>query len=739
MTIQRPRLLLIDSYDSFTFNLSALFRIAVPGCTVHIIHNDRLTINGLLPLLKYFSAIIIGPGPGSPDLPRDIGIVKDIWKLSESHLLPIFGVCLGFQSMVIEHGGTLKRLNTVKHGQVSEILHTCKDIFRDLDKITAVRYHSLYVEPHSEEIEPLAWALDEGENGMVLMAARHTSRPFWGVQYHPESVLTDSGGMQILRNFWVLADEWSRKQGRSLSGLDPTAMEILGHAWPHLDSSTFLSTPVDPMPMVLTSVVQMPGVSVINICEMLGVEDHASPFILLDSAAKTGRFSIIASILPVSPQIMYSVGDPNVMLKRGSSFTYEPLPDMDIWTWISRFMHDAGAYQGRPEVPFWGGLIGSLSYELGVHSLDVPLRHNRREKNPHYDVNLVYIQRSLVVDTVEEKVYIQSLLQDDFAWINHIFSGLCSLSKRRSTDTDSATMKCNLTQVHLPDRASYISNIHKAQEFLRSGDSYELCLTTHTRISSPRSLSSWERYKALRRSNPAPYSAYLRFNSATFLSSSPERFLSYSRPPASQCQLRPIKGTIRKGPGVTRAHAEQALRGSPKEVAENLMIVDLIRHDLHGVLGLDVDVTQFCAIEEYETVWQMVSVIEGRLPSGTKRRDVGWEVLKRSLPPGSMTGAPKKRSVEILQTLENEDRSLYSGVFGYWCVGGGGDWSVAIRSCFKNESESEQAQNSDSMENWVIGAGGAITALSDSEGEWNEMLLKLESVLGCFGASKARG
>lgn len=102
---------------------------------------------------------------------------------------------------------------------------------------------------------------------------------------------------------------------------------------------------------------------------------------------------------------------------------------------------------------------------------------------------------------------------------------------------------------------------------------------------------------------------------------------------------------------------------------------------------------------------------------------------------GSMTGAPKKRSVEILQTLEDHDRSIYSGVFGYWCVSGSGDWSVTIRSCFKYDekdpnSHSEEAQCS--AEEWTIGAGGAITALSDAEDEWEEMLVKLQSVLRIF-------
>jgi len=182
--------------------------------------------------------------------------------------------------------------------------------------------------------------------------------------------------------------------------------------------------------------------------------------------------------------------------------------------------------------------------------------------------------------------------------------------------------------------------------------------------------------------------------------------------------------------------AEELLAGSTKEVAENLMIVDLIRHDLHGVVGEDVQVTQFCKVEEYETVWQLVSVIEGRATEGSGADidpdgEVGWEVLKRSLPPGSMTGAPKKRSVEILQNLESKERGLYSGVFGFWCVGGGGDWSVTIRSCFKYDSPEKSSPPSETEE-WTIGAGGAITALSDSEAEWEEMVVKLQSVLKIF-------
>lgn len=93
-----------------------------------------------------------------------------------------------------------------------------------------------------------------------------------------------------------------------------------------------------------------------------------------------------------------------------------------------------------------------------------------------------------------------------------------------------------------------------------------------------------------------------------------------------------------------------------------------------------------------------------------------------------MTGAPKKRSVEILQTLEGKARGIYSGVFGYWCVSGAGDWAVTIRSCFKHSDD----DCTEPMETWTIGAGGAITALSDPDAEWEEMLVKLQSVLRSF-------
>ncbi|KAG6380903.1 ADC synthase [Boletus reticuloceps] len=738
------RILLVDSYDSFTFNLASLCRKAAPSSQIHIIKNDELSLPELLPFLQYFSAIIVGPGPGSPDVAADIGVVKHLWKLDERHLLPIFGVCLGLQSLATECGATIKRLPVVKHGQVSVVEHTGTEIFKGV------------------KLRVLAWATDDLGIEKTVMAVKHTRHPFWAVQYHPESVLTRGGGVEVMMNFWRLARCWNAAQDRHIHSWDSSSAARFGSPWPN-PHPPLASTYPSAQGTVLTSSLHLPGANTVAICEAFGAKDETSPFVVLESLAQPGRYTIIGCLRSSSPHITYSIGDSFVSLRTGDSVSHILLEPHDIWSWLSSFMSERKACNGLSDLPFWGGLIGYLSYELGVESLGVPSTAAPLEKR-HPDVNLVFVERSIVLDGKTDIIYLQSIIDDDKEWLAEVTAAL-KLSVRDYTThphnnaPSSTKVRPNAATVVLPDKELYISRINIAKEYLYAGDSYELCLTANTRIILNDSItdnviqhsSSWERYKHLRELNPAPHSGFLRLHPTTLLASSPERFLSFSRPPRSTYQLRPIKGTVRKGPGITRAVAEEALRGSVKEVAENLMIVDLIRHDLHNVVGEDVDVTQFCKVEEYKTVWQLVSVIQGRPAKGVDELDdqrangaLGWELLRRSLPAGSMTGAPKKRSVKILKTLEDNERGVYSGVFGYWCVGGGGDWSVTIRSGFKYDDRYSQmsSQSAESVsttdphiEEWVVGAGGAITALSDPQAEWEEMTVKLQSVLRVFGAA----
>ncbi|KAM5530743.1 hypothetical protein V8D89_015603 [Ganoderma adspersum] len=803
-TTPRPRVLLIDSYDSFTYNLASLCKRAIPGSDIHIIKNDVLPVSTLLPLLAYFDAIVVGPGPGSPDIPEDIGVVKHIWHVTDNLLTPVFGVCLGLQSLAIEFGGQINRLNIVKHGQVYPVEHLGTEIFDGVGGVRAVRYHSLHVDlPPQSDIVPLGWADDGHENGRVVMACKHRSKPFWAVQYHPESVCTEGGGEDVVRNFWRLASEWSSSHGRTTRPWDASVEAVVGPSWPSVRPEAVATERERSVP-VSTRALQIHPPDINRICEMFDVEDDSKDFVMLDSAAM-GRFSIIGCLTSTSAKITYSVGDSVVKIQRGKEVASEELGALDIWAWLTAFMRTHKAHGGTPEVPFWGGLVGYLSYELGFQTL-TPLPPRPDPATRHPDVNLVFVERSIVLDKQANVVYLQSIFPADFVWLVNMSTKLRALADPATDRTaPPATKPPKLDTplpapiIAIPNRDSYIAKIVAAKEYLFSGDSYELCVTAPTRVTAPKAASavargtssSWALYKALRHRNPAPHSGYVRLHPSTLVSSSPERFLSYARPPDGLCQLRPIKGTVRKGPGVDRAVAEAALSGSVKEVAENLMIVDLIRHDLHSVVGEDVHVRKFCTVEEYETVWQLVSVIEGRPDKSVKDKthsDLGWEVLRASLPPGSMTGAPKKRSVEILRQLEGEERSIYSGVMGYADVGGGGDWAVIIRSCFKfddkpappfaqwqngtdafafadhlrfnghvngngaphglnghtnstngtngtlNRDDNPHAYGSHKVltDEWTLAAGGAITALSDPVAEWEEMLIKVESVLPAF-------
>lgn len=208
------------AYESF-HSLADLIRTSIPAAVVHVLRNDSLPPSELIPLLQHFDAVVVGPGPGSPDDTKAVGAIPALWQLSDRDLLPVLGVCLGHQSLGLAFGGTLKRLKEVKHGLKSLLEHEGTDIFDGVGQADVVRYHSLHIDisnpSDNNVIDPLAWAVDQhldGSQTKVLMAARHRFKPYWGVQYHPESICTSGGGEGVVRNFWKLAASWNEQNGR---------------------------------------------------------------------------------------------------------------------------------------------------------------------------------------------------------------------------------------------------------------------------------------------------------------------------------------------------------------------------------------------------------------------------------------------------------------------------------------------------------------------------------------------
>ncbi|CAJ2508222.1 Uu.00g094080.m01.CDS01 [Anthostomella pinea] len=903
-----PRILFIDAYDSFSNNIVSLLT-TVLDAEVDILPIDPPHLNPKNPSfkddlsseLRRYDAVVCGPGPGSPGVDQDVGLMKHVWDLGAKDMVPILGICLGFQSLVVSCGGLVKKLRTGLHGMIRAIDHLNEgssqqdgNIFYGVPPFKATLYHSLHADigqesilaenwtesrwkslAHLPDIVPLAWTYeDRGDvTERILMGLKHRRKPSWGLQYHPESICTESTGHQVIRNWFDAALRWNREAGRktdrSPSQFDGTKKMRRISIWDIDEGNTALKQSVDNFRIWADGGSQLAtfGLNANHMSRVLNLPEHIEvpdlvemiqgagrEYIILDSASAKagkigddvrGRYSIIALDVDGALKLEYRTGNRHVTARL--SRTAAPSPQtvsetiklgahQTIWQLLSEFWTRRKT-QGEDyaPTPFLGGFMGYCTYELGLEGIDVKLREQRRHERP--DLCFAWVTKSLIVDHLDATVRIQCLSQSESmaqTWLNSVAEGLLGSSmwsqglRREATqnlDIDeptpprTPTTEPTKTQIQIPDADEYEAKVRLCQDYIASGDSYELCLTDQTLITRPRSpqttdsispassssSSSWTLYRTLRATQPAPFGSYLRLGGATLISSSPERFLEYDA--AGLCSMRPMKGTVRKSAsslggvseGVsTLAQAERILH-VPKEEAENLMIVDLVRHDLHGVCGPGrVAVPRLLVVEEYASVFQMVSVVEGRLPlpqfsttttttpaessdsggSGERQQQLtGLDVLAASLPPGSMTGAPKKRSCEILQEVEvggphthTRERSLYSGVVGYMDVTGRGDWSVTIRSllrwddeevvyipvprnahagCGDNGVEGQDGDRSkdengvgdrsgkghrqrQELEVWHIGAGGAVTALSTPEGEREEMFTKLKGPLGVF-------
>ncbi len=360
-----------------------------------------------------------------------------------------------------------------------------------------------------------------------------------------------------------------------------------------------------------------------------------------------------------------------------------------------------------PPLPFdfAGGYVGYLGYELKAEC-GSPNRH----RSPLPDACLLRVDHFLAIDHAEGAVW---LVGRNNEWLDEMEDRIRALK-----DEPISPWFCPAPSYDLGiSRDEYLRLISECRSRIAAGESYEICLTNQLRVATDLPVLAY--YEALRTQNPAPYSAYLQFGDIQVACSSPERFLRID--PAGNIESRPIKGTIRRG--ATAEEDEQLralLAASEKNRAENLMIVDLVRNDLGRVCRFgSVHVPRMMEVETYATVHQLVSTIAGRLNADASSIDC----IRAAFPGGSMTGAPKLRTLEILDELEPEARGIYSGSIGYIGFNGATDLNIVIRTAVFHRGVAS------------IGVGGAITFQSDPEDEWDEMLLKAQALLKAFSGT----
>jgi para-aminobenzoate synthetase component I len=445
-------------------------------------------------------------------------------------------------------------------------------------------------------------------------------------------------------------------------------------------------------------------------------EEHVA---FLDSsrdAKDLGRYSILG----INPFLIFQGREDNCIVN-GELIKSDPFE-------LLRKLMDQYKISNKSELPFLGGCIGYFSYDYGL-TLD-RIKHQAldEEELPHY--YFVFYDNFIICDNYSGRKYLSacgvlwdanwSIEQVELRINENIKSSIVKAKELELTEEktmDEQNKQLNVSVKHPPSgfisnftKLEYENTVTQMKEYIRSGDIYIANLTQ--KMKSVSNKSSFEIYRDLRRINPAPFSAFLKLDGFDIISSSPERFLKIQN---KRVETRPIKGTRPRGETEIQDERNRLeLINSEKDRAELLMIVDLQRNDLSKVCRPgSVKVTELFKLEEYSTVFHLVSTVEGRLKDDVD----SLQCMKQCFPGGSITGTPKIRAMEIIDELEGIKRGVYTGCIGYFGFDGNADFNIAIRTIIKQGKEVS------------FGVGGGITWDSQEEAEYQETLDKAKALM----------
>lgn len=371
-------------------------------------------------------------------------------------------------------------------------------------------------------------------------------------------------------------------------------------------------------------------------------------------------------------------------------------------------------------IPFLGGAVGYFSYDFGL-SLQDKVKIKKDDDVGLPDCFFAFYNTLVIIDHFKRLLQIlclgfperryslaKSLCEANFRKIHRIISKadskVASHLLMPRVPGGMPEIKSNFT------KEEYICAIKKAKEYIRNGDIYQVNLSQ--RFQATTGFSAYEIYQRLRSLSPSYFSAYLDAGDFQVLSSSPERFLKLE---GNTVITRPMKGTRPRSADKSRdLKLKNELLNSRKDKAELVMIVDLERNDLGRVCSYgSIKVSSLRNLEKYNTVFQTTATIEGHLHKDKDR----FDLLVASLPGGSITGCPKIRAMEIIEELEPQRRSIYTGAMGYLSFSGDMDFNILIRTILKKK------------DTVYFGVGGGIVADSEPEKEYAETLVKAKAMM----------
>lgn len=363
--------------------------------------------------------------------------------------------------------------------------------------------------------------------------------------------------------------------------------------------------------------------------------------------------------------------------------------------------------ENKSSLPMVSGAIGYFSYEYGRKLMQVASCKENLVSIP--DAMLIFYDFYVIEDRHEKKTYlVANGITEDAEKL------LSCVERRISEPTEETAGICtdsyNIEVTPNFEKEEYKQAVDDMIRYIIEGDIYITNMTQQLKVKSDK--KPLDVFYDLRENNPSPFGGYMDYGDFQIVCASPERFLKMKQ---GHVNTRPIKGTRKRGETSEEdLFMRTELENSEKDKSELLMIVDLERNDLNRVCRPgSVKVTELFTVEEYATVFHLVSDIEGELEEGKTVMDL----LEAAFPGGSITGAPKYRAMEIIDELENNQRNLYTGSIGYLTLDGDCDFNIVIRT----------ALHKDGM--YYLGVGGGITAESDLEFEYEETLQKAKAVL----------